>query len=213
MKRERGRPRGKVYPQPDDLLDGYWIAKLGKLGASEAMRVILVCLYADFTKLQTRPPRIYVDRDGLLCERSNFDQRQTRPPRNRTGEDEESHWAAFKHLNHWNHEIGTVIRQRIFAGDHEFFRQLADALEKVALKDEPEMGKDRRFLALAYKFFCDVCGDPFTFKGFRSFYKHYVPKPDIDPSTLSKIHRWAKSAKWRGIPKTLAPLIREAARK
>jgi len=139
MKRTRGRPKGKKYPQPDDLFDGYWIAKFGQLGASEPMQVILVCLYADFNRLQIRPPTIYVDRSGLLPERPNFHQRKTRLPRNCTGEDEDRREAALRHLHQWNHEIGTVVWQRIVAGDHEFFRQLANGLEEVSKKDQPGM--------------------------------------------------------------------------
>jgi hypothetical protein len=47
MKRKKGRPPGKKFPQPDNITKAMWNAALGKLGASEAMHVVLGCPYRE----------------------------------------------------------------------------------------------------------------------------------------------------------------------
>jgi hypothetical protein len=47
MKRKRGRPRGKVFPQPDNLFKGFWNADFGKIGSSVAMEIVMMCPHAD----------------------------------------------------------------------------------------------------------------------------------------------------------------------
>src|SRR5437588_12036974 len=128
MKRNRGRPKGKKYPQPDDLLTGLTIATYGKIGASEAMRLILVCLHADFVDIETRPPK--------RCAREGQPRR----------------WMA--QVNHWKREVATVVWQRILVCDHEFFRQVAEALEQIFTRDQPQQGLSPRFLALLCKWYC-----------------------------------------------------------
>jgi hypothetical protein len=45
MKRKRGRPKGKLYPQPRTIEEAFDIAISGKLGASEAMALLRDCPY------------------------------------------------------------------------------------------------------------------------------------------------------------------------
>lgn len=43
MKKRRGRPRGKVFPQQDNLLKGRLVATYGKIGESEEMVIATCC--------------------------------------------------------------------------------------------------------------------------------------------------------------------------
>jgi hypothetical protein len=43
MKRQRGRPKGKQYPEPKTILEAFRIARYRKLGASEGMWVVICC--------------------------------------------------------------------------------------------------------------------------------------------------------------------------
>jgi hypothetical protein len=181
MKRKRGRPKGKKYPQPRNIYEGFWIASFGKLGASPAMLVILVCPYRDLEEIQTIPPR----------KRTRQNRKILKP--------------ESDYIEQWNREIGTVIAQRIVTRDHDFFRQIADLLAELSKEDYMPLDKDRRHLALDYKLWCHISGQPFNLKGLRDVYVRQGVK--IDPSTLSKLYRWAESAPWRKVPRTLAPLF------
>lgn len=46
MKKSRGRPRGKKYPQPHTTAEGFDIARYGKIGGTEAMSILRDCLQA-----------------------------------------------------------------------------------------------------------------------------------------------------------------------
>ena len=52
MKRKRGRPPVKSYPQPHTLREGLEIAAYGKLGASGAMAVLRHCPYSSIDRVQ-----------------------------------------------------------------------------------------------------------------------------------------------------------------
>jgi hypothetical protein len=180
MKRKRGRPKGKNYPQPHNIFEGFWTASLGKLGASEAMRVILVCPYRDLDQIEAIPPKKPSRQKGeILKPESEIEQ--------------------------WNREIGTVIAQRIVTRDQDFFRRLADLLAELSNEDHVPLNKDRRHLALDHKVWCHLSGQPFNLKGLRDVYVRAEVK--IDPSTLSKLYLWVQSAEYRKIPRTLAPLF------
>ena len=45
MNRKKGRPPGKVYPQPDNIFEGIWNARWGKIGTSETMQIAMFCPY------------------------------------------------------------------------------------------------------------------------------------------------------------------------
>ena len=186
MNTKRGRPKGKKYPQPHNIYEGMWVASFGKLGASQAMRVILFCPFSEIDRIQEIPPK----------SRTRWDKQILR-------------WD-LRYLKKWNREIGTVVGQRIAARDHDFFRQIADALEEVSKENHLPCDKDRRHLALDHKLDCHIDGKPFNLKGLRDVYRRNGVK--IDSSTLSKLYRWAQSAEWRKIPRTLVPLYLESVR-
>ena len=169
MKRGKGRPKGKEYPQPRTVADGYDIAIYGKVGASEAMGIIRDCPYptTEFIRIDSSQSRAQVDRKRFR--------------------------SALNFADGWALRIGPIIGQRIASGDSEFFRQLADAVEKFS-KGEGTMEK-RRYLAIAYKVTCDRMGVPFTRKGLRDHYNREYSGQTIDSSTLSKLFKWALSAK------------------
>jgi hypothetical protein len=179
MKKKRGRPPGKAYPEPVSAIQGLWIAGYGKLGASEAMLVVQLCPHRDIEKIERIP----------LEKRNRWHKQILR--------------NARRYLQKWNREIGTIVGQRIVAGDHDFFRQLADVVEKFSSSDQ-RIRKDHRSLATSHKLDCDADGEPFTLKGLRDYYKRNGHR--IDSSTLSKMYRWARSAPDLQIRRTLEPL-------
>jgi hypothetical protein len=67
MKRKRGRPKGKSYPEPQTSAEGFDIALYGKLGASEAMSLLRDCPYPtiDFIKKKAPKTRDRVDKKLL----------------------------------------------------------------------------------------------------------------------------------------------------
>jgi hypothetical protein len=169
MKRKRGRPPVKSYPQPHTIADGYDIAIYGKIGASEAMGIIRDCPYptTEFIRIDSPHSRAQV---GTKYFRS-----------------------ALNFADGWALRIGPIIGQKIASGDSEFFRQLADAVEKFS--EGEENMETRRYLAIGYKGTCDRMGVPFTRKGLRNYYNCYCPGQTIDSSTLSRLFKWAQSAK------------------
>jgi hypothetical protein len=183
MKRSRGRPKGKTYPPPEDFFMALSNTVYGKIGASQAVRLVLLCLDADFADLVPSPKKT--------------SSKKHRPSRREA------------QINKWKREIGTVVWQRILTCDDEFFRQLAEVLETMFKADQPREGFSPRFLALVYKEYCHRERRPFKEKVLRAICEGY--NYQIDPSTLSKVYRWAKGAEWHGLPTTLAPLIMQQA--
>jgi hypothetical protein len=59
------------------------------------------------------------------------------PADKRTREDQDVLRASTAYLKDWNREIGTVVGERIPAGDYEFFNQLADAIKGTSKKEQP----------------------------------------------------------------------------
>jgi hypothetical protein len=173
MNRKRGRPRGKVFPQPDNVFKGSWTAEHGQIGASAAMQVVVLCPYQEIRRIEKLPPekRSVLDKQALELRR--------------------------RYLKKWNSEIGQMIGEKIAAGDQAFFRELAAVVESLSDKRR-QLHSARRYLALEYKLDCDVWGETFTLKGLRDYYTRHKHK--TDSSTLSKIYRWAKSADWRKLP-------------
>jgi hypothetical protein len=54
MKRKRGRPTGKKFPQPNNIFKGMWNAAFGKIGVSEAMHMVIGCPYREGNSLDRR---------------------------------------------------------------------------------------------------------------------------------------------------------------
>lgn len=57
MKRKRGRPPGKKFPQPKTIIEGMWNADFGKVGVSEAMHVVMGCPYRESPWIEGLPQR------------------------------------------------------------------------------------------------------------------------------------------------------------
>jgi len=57
MKRKRGRPRGKKFPQPHTTAEGFDIATYGKIGGTEAMSIIRDCPYPTINFIAKRDPK------------------------------------------------------------------------------------------------------------------------------------------------------------
>jgi hypothetical protein len=170
MKRKRGRPRGRKYPPPQTTAEGFDIATYGKIGGTEAMDLIRDCPYltSDYIRKKDRKRRDRVDNEYLRRE-SEFAEK-------------------------WAHRIGPVLGKHIAAGNGDFFRQLADAVELCSSESWP-IESDRRYLAMEYKLLCYVTGISFNRAGLRAHYKHRNPKDKFDSSTFAKIFKWAQSAK------------------
>jgi hypothetical protein len=170
MKRKPGRPQGKKFPQPKTTAEGFDIATYGKIGGTEAMSVIRDCPYPTINFINARDPQ----------QRDKVDKRFLK--------------LAPKLEASWARRIGPVIGQKIANGDGEFFRQLADAVEKFS-----EVGgaieSRRRYLAIEHKVACDAQGIPFTRKGLRDYYNRHIPGEEINSSTLSKLLKGAQSAR------------------
>jgi hypothetical protein len=184
MKRKRGCPPVKSYPQPQTLREGLEIAAYGKLGSSEVMAILRHCPYWNINRVQWTAVK------------------------NRTKEGKELLSRELPHLERWENEIGVIVGQKIAAGDSEFFRQLGDALERsregisvdfsrgTAAQDcvrfDGQIDNVRRFLAISHRLDCYMTRVPFTSKGLRDYYRRY--NQNMDSSTLSKMWRWALSA-------------------
>jgi hypothetical protein len=54
MKRKRGRPPGKKFPQPNNIFKGMWNAAFGKIGVSEALHIVMGCPYREGNSLDHR---------------------------------------------------------------------------------------------------------------------------------------------------------------
>src|SRR6266567_1057893 len=136
MKRKRGRPKGKSYPEPHATHEGFDIANYGKLGASEAMALLRDCPYPtiDFVQKSDLRSRNRTDRKHL-------------PPR-----------KAFLKMGPklkeiWLRRVGPILGEKIAGGDGEFFRQLGDAVEEFSKSRRPD--SFRRLLAIECKVDCD----------------------------------------------------------
>lgn len=174
MNRKRGRPRGKVFPQPDNVFKGFWIAKHGQIGASDAMQIVVLCPYQEIRRIEKLPAgkRSVRDKQALELRR--------------------------RYLKKWNSEIGRMVGERIADGDYTFFRELSAAIERLT-DESHESYSVERLLALEHKLDCDIWGQTFTLKGLRARYV-LRGRGKIDSSKLSKLYRWAKSAEWRKLP-------------
>jgi hypothetical protein len=170
MKRKRGRPPGKKYPQPHTTAEGFDIATYGKIGGTEAMSIIRDCPYPAINLFRQIDPRY----------RGKLDKKFLK-------------WAP-ELAERWALRIAPIIGQKIAAGDGEFFRELANAVEEFS-NVKGAIESRRRYLAIQYKFYCDAHGIPFTRKGLRDYYKHCCPGEEINSSTLSKQFKWAQLAK------------------
>jgi hypothetical protein len=173
MKRKRGRPPGKKFPQPDNIFKGMWNATFGKVGASEAMHVVMGCPYRGSPRIESLPQR-------------------------------------RRYFKTWNAKVGQLIGEKIGTGDHAFFRDLAIAIETLNKNEDPH--SIERSIALDYRLDCEMSNQPFTLKGLRAEYRRLGKKQIAeDSSKLSKIYRWAKSAKWRKLP--YLPAVRRSGEK
>jgi hypothetical protein len=173
MKRKRGRPPGRKFPQPDNIFKGLWNADFGKLGTSTAMHIVIMCPYREISRIEKLPPK----------KRSAWDKRALA--------------LRKRYLKKWNTEMGQMAGKKIAAGDYTSFREFAAAIEILEDKNQ-QPHSARRSLALEYKADCDAWGVPFTSKGLGDFYRRRKHK--IDSSALSKMYRWAKSALYRKLP-------------
>jgi hypothetical protein len=173
MNRKRGRPRGKVFPQPDNVFKGLWIAGHGQIGASAAMQIVDLCPYQEIRRIEKLPVEKRSVRDKRALE------------------------LYRRYFKKWNPEIGRIVGEKIAAGDYTFFRELATAIESLTNKKHPYSLE--RLLALEHKLGGDIWGQPFTLRGLRAYYRRRGIKK-IDSSKLSKLYRWAKSAEWRKLP-------------
>ena len=98
MNRKRGRPRGKVFPQPDNVFKGLWIAKHGQIGASAAMQIVVLCPYWVIRRIEKLPAEKRSVRDKQALE------------------------LRRRILKKWNSAIGRIVGEKIAAGDYPFFR-------------------------------------------------------------------------------------------
>jgi len=172
MKKKRGRPLGKKYPQPDNIFKAMWNVEFGKLGVSAAMHIAIMCPYRDYLVLGG-------GRTQVVFFKKNKERR---------------------YREKWNSEIGKMVGEKIAAGDYTFFHDLAAAIETLT-DQSAKPHSIQRLLALEHKFDCELCGQPFTLKGLRAFYnRHRKVGTDIDSSQLSRFYRWAKSAQCRMLP-------------
>jgi hypothetical protein len=170
MKRTRGRPKGKKYPQPRTTAEGFDTAISGKVGSTEAMGVIRDCPYPSIKFIEEIDPQ----------RRDIFDNKFLR-------------WVP-QVAEAWALRIGPIIGQKIASGDGEFFRQLADAVEEFS-NTERQVESPRRYLAIACKSDCEAARVPFTRKALRKYYDRHYAGQSIDSSALSKLFKWAQSAK------------------
>jgi hypothetical protein len=179
MKRKRGRPPGRKFPQPSNVFEGMWNATFGKLGASEAMHVVMMCPYREVGCIEHLPV-------GKLSK-----------TKKRTLE------LRHRQFEKWNSEIGKMVGEKIAAGDYTFFHDLAAAVESLRDKEDAPHSIDR-LLALEYKLECEGWGQPFTLRGLRAYYdRRGIGKKNMDSSKLSKMYSWVRSAvpsKLPGLP-------------
>jgi hypothetical protein len=177
MNRKKGRPPGKVYPEPDNVLKGIWNAKHGKIGISESMHIAMFCPYRAMVprKLAPREKEALKDIPRAPWSKKHLKQ-------------------LGRHLKKWDCAIGPVIGRKIATGDHQFFHELGDSVEELA-KESHYANSPNKLFALEYKLGCLMFDKPFTLKGLRSYYRQRERGHQIDDSTLSKLHKWARSAK------------------
>src|SRR5438552_2523786 len=170
MKKSRGRPKGKKYPQPHTTAEGFDIATYGGTGGTEAMSILRDCPYPAIKFVEDKHPTHRYRHEDYFSR------------------------LAPTLAEAWVRRIGPIIGQKIASGDVEFFRQLANAVEESS-KTEREIENPLRYLAIGYKYlFCDLTGIPFTRKGLGNFYRSECPGQTIRSSTLSKLFKWAQSS-------------------
>jgi hypothetical protein len=108
MKRKRGRPRGKTYPEPDTISKALDTAMYGKIGASEAMALL---------------------RDSPF---PTLDYIKGKPPKKRNAVDKEYLRRAPEFIERWSRRAGQILCDKVALRDVKFFRDLADALEELS---------------------------------------------------------------------------------
>jgi hypothetical protein len=167
VKRKRGRPAGKKFPEPSTLEEGFDIATFGKIGASRGLKFVRDSPCATIGWIQQKNVQQRSRGEKLFLER------------------------APEFIEKWAARVGPYLCERIATGDAKFFREVAEALEET--KEGRPIENIRRYLAMEYRFNCRyIDKKPFTSDGLSKYYRHH--KQIIDSSTLSKIMRWAKSA-------------------
>jgi hypothetical protein len=169
MKRKRGRPREKSYPEPDTTSEGFDIAVYGKIGGTEAMAIVRGCPYITVDWIQKKKP---VKRDR--AEREYLKR-------------------APEFAEKWAIKIGSLLGKKIVEGNSKFFFELAQAVEKYS-KDPAPIENLRRYLAIQHRWECYVRGVPFTSKSLGEYYSVHNPRDTIDSSNLSRMAKWARSA-------------------
>jgi len=183
MKRKPGRPKGKVYPQPRTIEEAFDTAIYGKVGASEPMALLrdCPCVMLDYIKKKSPKKRHAVDKEYLR--------------------------RAPEFIERWANRAGKILYNKAAARDVKFFRDLADAVEESSKETRP-IDSYRRYAAIEYKLLCYVTNEPFTRKGLKDYYRRLNPRDTTDSSTLSKMMKWAQSAKpsYEDVAQKLGPL-------
>src|SRR5438105_15647667 len=169
MKRKRGRRPGKKYPNPRTTEEGIYNAVYGKLGLTEGMVFVRDCPYNTVHRIEKKE--------------SN----------RRDAAEKEYLKRAPKFLNDWAIRVGQLLGTKILAGDSNFFREIASAVDEYS-KDPHPIEDIRRFLAILHRFDCCIAKTPFTSRSLREYYRVRDPGHIIDSSTLSRMVRWAQSA-------------------
>jgi hypothetical protein len=169
MKRKRGRPSEKSFPEPSTLRRGFDIASFGKVGGSEAMAFVRDCPYATIEHIEKKASK----------KRSRAEKEFLR--------------RAPEFTNNWALRIGPVVGRKILTGDGEFFRQIAAAAEK-SCRDAYPIASFRRFVAMQYREDCLLSNTRTSSKGLRDYYRAHCPGETIDSSTLARMMKWVRSA-------------------
>jgi len=170
MKKKRGRPKGKAYPQPHTIEEAFDTAIYGKLGASEAMALLRDSPFPmlDYIKRKPAKKRDRVDKEYLR--------------------------RAPEFIEKWARHAGRILCNKIALGDVTFFRELAHAVDEFCKETRP-IESFRRYVAIEYELLSYVSNMAFTSKGLRDYYRRRNPGDIIDSSTLAKMMRYARSAK------------------
>jgi hypothetical protein len=169
VKRKRGRPREKSYPEPHTTSEGFDIALYGKIGGTEAMPLVRDCPYTTIDWIKRKKP----------TKRDRAEKEYLR--------------RAPEFAEQWAIKIGPLLGKKIVEGNSKFFFELARAVEKYS-KDPIPIENLRRYLAIQHRLECYADGTPFTSKSLREYYRVHNPGEIIDSSTLSRTVKWARSA-------------------
>jgi len=127
------------------------------------------------------------------CPCPTVDYIKSKPLREQDRVDKEYLRRAPEFVENWSRRAGRILCNKIASGDVKFFRELADAVEEFS-EGTRSIESFRRYIAIGYKLLCAASNEPFTSKGLSDYYKRRNPGDNIDPSTLSKMVKWARSA-------------------